>query len=230
MEVLALVLAGVAIVIVFAIELIKRPRIEIDARPWAPKQPVPWTFAVVHVRNKPLPHVLRSLFVRQMAAGATVTLDFKKDGARVMPQIPGRWSSRPEPLRLETGGPGSLAAALSAQSASAAHSSTAVSPMSAPTTVKWTFEPSLVPQTLAQDLAPGHWEEVAVAILLQTGPAFGWGAESYAHGGQNPAWKLDRGEYEVTVRVDSSGISKERTFRLDNLAVDFGRFRLTPLD
>jgi hypothetical protein len=49
--------------------------------------------------------------------------------------------------------------------------------MSAPTPVKWVFEPAFVPQTLVQDLAPRHWEEVAVAILFQDGPAFGWGAD-----------------------------------------------------
>jgi hypothetical protein len=91
------------------------------------------------------------------------------------------------------------------------------------------FDPSLVPQTLANDLAPGHWEEVAVAILFDDGQAFAWGAESYSAGGRRVDWSLERGDYEVSVRVASSGIQKVFRFRLDNLAIDFSRFRLEPL-
>ncbi len=75
MEILALVLALVALPLPFLIELVKRPRIEIAARPWSASNPVPWTFATVSIRNKPMPRLLRWLLVRDIAAASTVTLD-----------------------------------------------------------------------------------------------------------------------------------------------------------
>jgi hypothetical protein len=67
---------------------------------------------------------------------------------------------------------------------------------------------------------------VAVAILFQDGEAFAWGAESYAEGGRRRDWKLERGEYDVAIRVESSGIRRTFRFKLDNLAADFSRFGL----
>lgn len=80
MEIVALVLAIVALPLPFIIERIKRPRFEIEARTWVPKEPVPWTFAIAYVRNKPLNRVLRTLFVREIAGGVGRA------------RLPARWS------------------------------------------------------------------------------------------------------------------------------------------
>jgi hypothetical protein len=219
-DVVFLVLALIALALPFAIERIKRPRIEIEARPWSPRNPVPWTFAVVSVRNKPLPRVLRAILVREIAADCSVTLEFRRSGELAVPEVPARWSSRPEPLRIEPVSPG----AGTTTAASASSSGTTVGQ------VRFNFDLSMVPATLRQDLAPGRWEEIAVAILHQGGDAYGWGAMSYAFaGGNNPDWRLDRGVYEVTVRAQSSGISEAARFKLDNLSADFARFKLTPI-
>jgi len=203
-ELLVLILAIVALAVPFVIESLKRPRIEMKAERWVPQGPVQWTFAVVHVRVRPLPRLIRSVLVRESAAGCTATVEFRQNGELVMPEVPARWSSRPEPVRLEI-----------RQSANV-------------TQLVGVYVPENVPQTKTLDLAPGRWEEVAVAILRDDGEAFAFGAESYAHNEwRNPAWKLDRGVYVVTVRVEASGLSASGQFRLDNLAADFNRFRLT---
>ncbi len=216
---LFLVLAALAPAIPMVVERIRRPRIEIDARPWTPSNPLPWTFAVVNVRGRPLPRLLAWL-VRHVAAGCTVTLECRRCGEGSFPEVPGHWSSRLDPLKIEPvvpDGPDSPATPASASSSGAAQA-------------QWVFDPSMIPQTLTLDLAPGRWEQLAVSVLRHGGDAYAWGAESYAYPSvASPAWKLERGAYEVTVRVESSGIVATRVFKLDSLGGDFARFRFTPL-
>jgi hypothetical protein len=97
--------------------------------------------------------------------------------------------------------------------------------------VRRTPDPALVPQSLTLDLpAGGRWEEVAVAFL-RDGEAYAWGAESQLYPEwKNPAWRLDRGVYRVTVRVEAGGVEASKRLKLDNLAADFVRFQLADDD
>jgi len=210
-----LILAVAALLLPVTIELLKRPRLQAKVEGhWVGKTPTAWTFAHVWIRNKPLPPIIRNVLVRESADSSTATVEIRKGNDRVLPEIPARWSSQPEPNRIEpiTDLGVALVAAKSGQSMPA----------------RVVYDPALVPQSLTIDLAPGRWEEVAVAILFADGQAFAWGAESYAEGGRRSDWKLDRGEYEVAIRIESSGIRKTFKFRLDNLAADFSRFGLKP--
>ena len=82
---------------------------------------------------------------------------------------------------------------------------------------------------MTYDLPAGdRWEEIAIAILLQEGDAYGFGANSYQFPlWRNPTWQLPRGVYTVTIKLDASGVSKTERFKLDNLKTDFARFRTT---
>lgn len=93
------------------------------------------------------------------------------------------------------------------------------------------LDPTLIPASQVYDLpSGGRWEEVAVAVL-RDGEAHGWGAESYRFNWRNPDWRLERGVYDVEVRVDWQGKSKARRFRLEYLSDDLPSFRLNePLD
>ncbi len=142
-----------------------------------------------------------------------MTLEFRESGKKdlVLPEVPARWSSRPEPLRTDYVDPDpSLGLPKGAQ------------------LVRRTPDPALVPQTLVLDLpASGRWEEVAVAVLKADGEAYAWGAESYLFSGwRNPVWRLQRGTYDVTVRLEASGATTASCFKLDNLTTDFARFEL----
>lgn len=204
MEVVFIGLAVAALTLPVVIEALKRPRIEIVAHDWHGQTNTPWHFAAAWVRNRPLHPLLARVLVRQSATAATATIEFRKAGQKVLPEIAGRWSSKPEPIRAV--------------------------PVAQGQTLIVQYDPTMVPDTQVVDLAPGHWEEVAVAILHARSDAYAFGAESYQHGNppfSNPAWKLDRAEYQVTVTVQSSGVSATRTLKLDNLAADFSRFKLS---
>jgi hypothetical protein len=158
------------------------------------------------------PGHIRNVLIRESAAGCRATIQVSKGGEHILPEIPARWSSRPEPMRVETLDDHGMAI-LAAEAGQVM-----------PVQTQLVYDQSMVPQTLTNDLGPGRWEEVAVAILFDDGAAFVWGAESYAEGGRRAEWQLDRGEYDVALRVESSGIRKTFTFKLDNLAADFSRF------
>jgi len=132
-------------------------------------------------------------------------MEFREAGRDhlALPVVPGRWSSHPEPVR----------------------SVLVKDEADAPSFVVQ-YDPTLTPQTRRLDVAAGDTgEEVAVAILRADGTAHAWGAESYAFPGcSNPDWELKRLIYDVRVSVTASGISKNRTVRLDNLTVDFAQF------
>ena len=76
--------------------------------------------------------------------------------------------------------------------------------------------------------ASSRWEEIAIAIVHQDGGAYGFGARSYEH----PEWRNPTGvgsrRHTVTVRLEASGVRKTKRFKLDNLKVDFARFRTNP--
>jgi hypothetical protein len=213
MEVVGVALAAAALAIIFIVEWLKRPRLEIAARPWRAPGPVPWVFAAVEIRNKPIFRPLRALLVRDSAKGCEVSLEFRTPGQKhlAISEVRARWSHQPEPIR-------SVPVA----------TSTASQPGASSPSVQFVpqYDPALVPQTLRFDVPAGDvGYEVGIAILRADGTAHAWGADSYAfQDWKNPAWALGRQIYEVTVRARASGITKTRRFRLNNLAPNFATF------
>src|SRR5947208_13207097 len=90
-----------AVAVPTTIEALKRPRLEIVPSLWSPAGPVTWAFAAVQIRNRPMGAPFNRLLTRDAAQGCVVDLDFFEWGTdeRVMPTVPGRWSSHPEPIR-----------------------------------------------------------------------------------------------------------------------------------
>lgn len=216
MEVAGVVLGAIgafALVVMIALEWLKRPRLEVMAETWKPSGPTAWWFAVAHVRNKPLSLLLRGWLVRQSATGCEITLQFR-DAAQSVPTLPdvaARWSANREPITL------------------------APQPPSTPggqVTYVAAYDPTLVPDTRRFDVPPsGIGQEVAVAIIRADNNAFIFGAESYAHPMfGNPQWQLGRQIYDVEVIAESSGIRAVGRFRLDNRAASYASFRLTRRD
>ena len=212
MAIAGVVLAASALVLMVGVEWLKRPRLEILPTSWRASLPVPWVFAAVKIRNRPLWRPLQAVLVRNSALGCEVTLEIRVPGQTqlAIPEIAARWSGQPEPIRsvpmpapVSPGGSGQSRVIMVAQ-----------------------YDPTMLPQTLRFDVpSTQDGQEIAIAVLRDDGTAHAWGAESYAFPGwKNPVWELDRQVYEVTVRAQASGISKSRRFRLDNLAPDFARF------
>ena len=202
----------VAIALPLVLEWLRKPRLEVKAERWNPSGPAPWSFAVVHVRNKPLAPWVP--LARMTAEACRATIEFRKGEERdlAIPEIDARWSARPEPIKRDLVDPPADVAD--------------DAPAGAKLVIEQ-YDPEAVPSTLILDLpASNRWEEIAIAIIHQDGDAYGFGARSYAHQlWRNPAWKLDRGVYSVTVHIEASSVSKTETFKLDNLKADFARFR-----
>lgn len=200
------VLGGISVILAPVIVFVRGSRIEIRAKDW--NRPEPWHFAVVDVRNAPSPRWL-PFASRDTAVGCRVSARFYRQGEPITLPIPCRWSDRPEPIRNELVDPGTLGAP------------------PGPPLLLGIPDPTLVPASQVYDLpAGGRWEEVAVAVL-RDGQVHGWGAESYFYDWRNPDWRLDRGVYDVDVRVEWQGKSKTGRFRLEYLSDDLPSFRLT---
>lgn len=199
-------LGAIGLVLGPILAVLRRAKLEIRAKDWY--GPVPWRFAAVDIRNAPPPRWI-PLVSREAALGCRVTMRFYRQGEPVTPPIPGRWSDRPEPIRHELIDPTTLGA-----------------PPGPPIMIG-ILDPALIPQSHVYDLpAGGRWEEVAVAVL-RDGEAYGWGGESYRYPNwRNPNWHLQRGVYDVEVRVEWQGRSTARRFRLEYLSDDPGAFRL----
>jgi len=213
MAIAGVVLAAAALFVMFAVEWLKRPRLEILPASWRASLPVPWVFAAVEIRNRPLWRPLQALLVRGSALGCEVILEFRTPGQKqlAIPEVAARWSGQPEPIK-------SVPVVTSPNVGSAGGQ--------ADVTLVAQYDPTMVPQTLRFDVpAAKVGQEVAIAVLRNDGTAHAWGAESYAFPNwKNPAWELKRQVYEVTVSAQASGISTSRRFQLDNLAYDFRRF------
>ena len=210
--VLGIAALAVAVVLPLGLEWLRKPRIEVRAERWNPAGPFPWTFAVVHVRNRPLPSWVP--LARLTAESCRALIEFRRgeENDLAIPEIDARWSSRPEPIRQDLVDP--------------------PKDLDAPEGAKLViqhFDPGAVSHTMTYDLPAGdRWEELAIAILHQEGDAYGFGANSYQFAlWRNPTWQLPRGVYTVTIKLDASGVSKTERFKLDNLKTDFARFRTT---
>jgi hypothetical protein len=205
----------VAVVLPIGLEWLRRPRLEIRAARWTASGPMPWTFAVVHVRNRQLPSWVP--LSRLTAESCRALVEFRRGDERdlAIPEIDARWSARPEPIKQELVDPPDELA----QEAPGAK------------LVIQRFDPAAVPNTLTYDVPAGdRWEEIAIAILHQEGDAYGFGANSYQYPQwRNPLWQLDRRVYTVTVKLDASSVSKTQRFKLDYLKPDFARFKTSDL-
>jgi hypothetical protein len=208
---------GAAVGVPCGIEGMKRPRLDIVPSPWAPAGPVAWTFAAVQVHNRPMGAPFNRLLTRDPAQGCVVDFDFFKWGTdeRVIPTVPGRWSSHPEPIRSV---PNPDPRAVPSM------------PGTAILDPGWQRFASVYDATLSpreHDVAAGHaGEEVAIAIL-RAGEAYAFSTASYAQPAWAvPEWKLGKGTYRVRVRVHGSSVGCEREFKLEYLNNDFAKFVL----
>ena len=92
------------------------------------------------------------------------------------------------------------------------------------------YDPTFDPRQ--QDVAvswDGKGEEVAVAILTQSG-AFAFSTASYEHFRfSNPDWQLSQGTYRISVHVRGSNVDLKQDFKLEYLDKVFANFRLQPI-
>lgn len=198
--VLALIFGGLFV------EYIKRPRLDIRAATWSASGAVPFKFAVVHVFNAPIRGPLGRLLLRQRAEAARIRLEWYLNGALVIAPYDGRWSDTPEPFTFAPG---------------------AVFPGGVETIP--VFDVAKAMQSRLNSIAPGgDGSEVAVAVLRADGTAHAWGPESYEYDDwRKPEWELDRGDYELRVRVTAGGAEASKTLRVTFLSDDFAAFRTT---
>lgn len=225
-EVLAIVLGAIgiaaAVVVAFAVEWLKRPRLAIAGSTFRATRPVAWTFATVRVFNRPITGWLGSIVTRQSAEGCLVSIEFRRwrEDVLALPAIRGRWSSSPEPLRSQI----LLASPPNPEHPEWSPGETAPQVMSF-------YDPGIDPPRLT--VPPSHaGEEIAVAVLRDDGTAYAWGTESYAYAEwRKPEWQLVVGTtYAVTVRVEGSGVTETKRFTLAFLSSNFQEFDLEPVD
>jgi allophanate hydrolase subunit 2 len=92
------------------------------------------------------------------------------------------------------------------------------------------YDPTFDPRQ--QDVAvswDGNGEEVAVAILTQSG-AFAFSTASYEHFRfSNSDWQLKQGTYRISVRVRGSNVDLKQDFKLEYLDNVFSNFQLKPI-
>ena len=160
----------------------------------------------------------RSRRLDEAPCSGFVDVDFFRWGTdeRLIADVPGRWSSHPEPIRSVPATGPVAAAPYGGGTASAA---------GPPQGFIAVYDPTLSPRE--HDVAATHvGEEVPVAVLTTNG-AFAWTTASYAHPGWAlPGHQLSNGTYRVRVRVRGSSVVAERSFRLEYLDDDFTRSRL----
>jgi hypothetical protein len=212
---LALLVAAIGIALLVVVERLRRPRLEIRPATW--DQVAPWKFAVVHVFNRPgMPRGFGFL-TRNSADGCEATLEFRKHGESELAFSPvaARWSSRPEPgAKVVLPQAAVLSQAIAA---SAGSSPSMLSRTSQPFVVD-VFDAGRAVESRSWDVAAGpRGQEIAVAVLTAADEAYAWGSESQRFPNwDNPDWRLDQpGEYDVTVRLDASGVQAEESFTLE---------------
>jgi hypothetical protein len=219
----ALVLTGLSLIAIWVVERLKQARLEIEPSRFE-DDTVPWTFAAVRVFNRASMPRGFGWLTRSAAEACEATIEFRKKGSMELAfgPVPARWSSSPQPVTEAVVPTNQFDVATMTLSASSALTTVKAKPM-------LLYSAARAAESRRWDVAAGpKGEEIAVAVLKADGHAYGWGAESQAFPDfGNPAWKLDHGVYEVTVRVRGSGVEAERTFILTFTSGDFEKFSLT---
>jgi hypothetical protein len=101
--VIGLIIAAVALIVPFVIEILKRPRLDVVPVTWRPHRAFPFTFASAGVRNGPLPKPLGMLLSRDIAQACDVFIDYYKweyPDVKLFDSIQARWDSHPQPERI----------------------------------------------------------------------------------------------------------------------------------
>jgi hypothetical protein len=216
---LALLVAVIGIALLVVVERLKRPRLEIETADWPHRHR--WKFAVVHVFNRSdMPRGFGFL-TRATAEGCEATLEFRKRGhdELAFAALPARWSSRPEPSTK-------IVLPYSALPGGTVAASAGSSPTTLGGAAVDVFDAGKAVESRSWDVTSGlRGQEIAIAVRTQSGEAYAWGAESQRFPQwDNPAWKLDQpAEYDVTIRLDASGVTAEETFTLELGSKQSGR-------
>lgn len=198
-----LIAAGLAGIILAPFRIIlRRPKVEIRPRVWKGGGAETWTFAAVEARNRPLPSWLSWLFTRETAYGCHISIEFLRGNQTVIEAFAGRWSDRPEPIRVDPLPDG---------------------------TFRFVPALELLPGSRVFDLPPTwRWHEVAVAVLRTDGTAHAWGAESYfSPEWRRPDWELDQARYEIALDVTWADQRTKALFELKFTSTDFADFQVT---
>ncbi|HKC60271.1 MAG TPA: hypothetical protein VKB92_09305 [Myxococcales bacterium] len=117
----------------------------------------------------------------------------RADGSSLFPsEMPGRWSSAPEPI-----------------------STNAVTTRPDAIQLIHYFDPSKMSLGYVQDFAKGEENHIAVAIKFADGSAWGWTQESYQHNWRHPSWRLPNEQLRVRARIVSDGQAFASEFILD---------------
>ena len=158
----------------------------------------------VQVANQQLRWYLSWWMNRETAADCSAEIRFKsQEGVEVASGIMiGRWSTTPQPVPLE-GQLGDVRLKI--------------------------WAPNVRLSVLSKvDIAPGESEPLDVAVRLNDEEeAFGWNNASYQPPyWRNPAWRLPRARYRVTVTIKSQGQKWTQEFDLSN-ELSREQFRLT---
>jgi hypothetical protein len=212
----------VALVLVFLVPFIQRPRLEINESLWPPAGHFPWTFAVFQVRNKPLAAPLNIFLRREAAQGCLVEIDYFKWGTdeQIFPTITGRWSSHNPPVTWMQEPTGVVVTAV-----------TGVPRQSMGPGYSGVYDPSPSLDPPEQNIAASErGEEVAVAVLqtISGFNAYAWSTESFKYTDwENPEWRLDYPAiYRIDVHVRGPGVVKKACFTLCFISANFNDFRL----
>jgi hypothetical protein len=198
--IVAIVLAVAALILPFAIERKRRPKLRIELGEWKPEQRVDWEFAPVRIINEPLSGIWGLLLTRQSAEGCIVNFTIRAAGQEkaLLSGLPGRWSGTPEPYRSDT----------------------QLDQAGRLVTIE-TFDHTLVPDSFRFNVpSTGGAEEVAL-VVFRDGAAYAFNSWSYAHPKwRKPDWKLEPGTYEVVVRASATGDETSAIFTLTVSAED----------
>jgi len=95
----ALIVGIIAAGVPFIVEKLKKPSIEIVPSQWQNPAFLPWTFAVVRVRNKPHGRLFGIFLERQTAHACKADIKYyRENSTSPFIEIRGRWSNSTEPL------------------------------------------------------------------------------------------------------------------------------------
>lgn len=143
------------------------------------------------------------LFRKDVAVNSTAEIIFReKDSKEILFSVPGRWSSNPEPIKIQ----GENTLLFDEEKARSGGIIT------------------ISPSKNTSELREG---KLGISIKYEgENEAFGFSDLSYTQRFKYQKWKLSRGVYDVTVRINNGRFSTSKNFVLENLGKHLDNFTL----